>query len=631
MPDTAKTYEFKAEIRQLLDILVHSLYTKKEIFLRELVSNASDALDKYRFATAGEADGDLDIRIALDKDQKTLTVTDTGLGMTRDELAANLGTIAHSGSAEFLKRAAESKQGLDSLIGRFGVGFYSVFMVADEVVVRTRSHLEGEAAMEWKSDGKGGYELRRLDQDLPRGTSVTLRLKDSMAGEFTSPETVKAVIRRHSNFISFPIQVDGERVNTVPALWREPKFQIKPEQYREFYSFLTFDDQEPLETMHVSVDAPVQFNGLLFIPGRGLDLFGLDRDSWGLDLYVKRVLIERQNKDLLPRHLGFVKGVVDTEDLPLNISRETLQDNLLIRKIQTTLTKHVLGHLEKAAKDDAGRYAEFWAAHGQMFKTGYLDFANREAFAGLLRFSSSALDDAKALTSLDEYASRAKEGQKAVFYASCPSFEAAALNPHLEMFRTKGVEVLYLFDPIDEFIMDTLREFKGLALKAAEHAGAADLKDLPDVVKTKRPAKMAKKDQEAFPGFLDRIRDILGDKAAGVRASDRLRQSPCCLASPDGQTTSGMDRIMRVMARDAGLPKKILELNPDHELVRNMLQIYEADPKDPFLEQAAQQLFESAMLLEGFLDDPHALVGRLQDLLTKASAWYTNVKGPNDN
>ncbi|MDD4953275.1 MAG: molecular chaperone HtpG, partial [Desulfovibrionaceae bacterium] len=317
MPDKAKTYEFKAEIRQLLDILVHSLYTKKEIFLRELISNASDALDKYRFATAGEAEGDLDIRIALDKDQKTLTVTDTGVGMTRDELATSLGTIAHSGSAEFLKKAAESRQGLDSLIGRFGVGFYSVYMVADEVVVRTRSHLEDEAAMEWKSDGKGKYELRRLDQDLPRGTSVTVRLMDSVSGEFTSPETVKAVIRRHSNFISFPIYVDGERVNTVPALWREPKFQIKPEQYREFYSFLTFDEQEPLETMHVSVDAPVQFNGLLFIPGQGFDLFGLDRDNWGLDLYVRRVLIERQNKDLLPRHLGFVKGVVDTEDLPL--------------------------------------------------------------------------------------------------------------------------------------------------------------------------------------------------------------------------------------------------------------------------------------------------------------------------
>ncbi len=630
MTKSDKAYEFKAEVKQVLDILIHSLYTNKEIFLRELVSNASDALDKQRIQSAlaenGEDDLELEIRIDLDKEAKTLTVTDTGIGMTRDELIQNIGTIAHSGTADFLAKARESgSEGLDGIIGKFGVGFYSVYMVADEVTVTTKS-FKDEPAMEWKSDGQGAYEIREVQDGPKRGSVIAVRLKDEVADQFTDKETIKQVLKKHSNFISFPILVEGDRVNTVPALWREPKFQIKPEQYKEFYSFLTYDSEEPFETMHVSVDAPVQFTGLLFIPGKDRDFLGMDRENWGLDLYVRRVLIQRQSKDLLPRHLSFVAGVVDTEDLPLNVSRETLQDNLLIRKIQTTLTKHVLKELEKISKDNAERYAEFWNEHGETFKTGYVDFLNRDKFAALLRFNSSASEDQKGLVSLDQYIERAKADQKEIYYAFCASREAAKLNPHLEIFRKKGVEVLYLYEPIDEFIMDTLREHNEFKLVAAEHADLGKLEKFESVAKDKKAKKMSKKDSESLPGLLKRIKEILGDDVTEVKASERLTDSPVCLANPDGAVTSSMDKIMRIVSKDSTLPKKILEVNPDHELMRNLIKVFQNDPADPFIEQASRQLFESAMLLEGYLQDPHALVGRIQDLLTSSSSWHAKDK-----
>ncbi len=620
------TFEFKAEIKQLLDILVHSLYTNKEIFLRELLSNASDALDKQRFQGAGQ-DGDdlpLEIRIDLDKDAGTLAVTDTGIGMTREEIIANIGTIAHSGSAEFARRAAESKgAGLDGLIGRFGVGFYSVYMVADSVEVTTRSAQPDAKAQVWVSDGRGAYTIREAGDEVARGTRVLLKLKPDLAPQFTDPELVKDVIKRHSNFLSFPILVNGERVNTVPALWREPRFQVTPEQYKEFYSFLTYDEGEPLRTMHIAVDAPVQFNALLFVPPHGADALGLGREDWGLELYARRVLIQRRNKDVLPEYLSFVQGVVDAEDLPLNISRETLQDNAVIRKIHATLTKQVLAELEKMAGEDAERYNSFWRTHGRLFKAGSTDFVQREKFAALLRFNSSRCEDAQGLVSLAEYTGRAREGQTSVYYAYTPSREAANLSPHLEIFRRKGLEVLYLFEPVDEFVMEAVREFKDFKLVAAEHAKAEELEAFPDAGEAKKAKKMSKKDSEAFPNLLTRIQEILGDRVSAVRASQRLSESPVCLANPDGRVTSSMDKILRVMNRDTSIPQKVLEVNPDHPLVRNLLHVFEKDPADPFLALAVQQLFESALLLDGYLADPHALVGRMQDLLTRASGWYT--------
>ena len=419
-----KTCEFKAEVRKVLQILTNSLYTNREIFLRELVSNASDALDKLRFRqskgeTPSASDLPLEIRITLDKDKKTLTIADTGIGMTEQDLADNLGIIARSGSENFLAQlAAQSKTADDKgqarpadasqIIGRFGVGFYSVFMVAKKVDVISRPAFGGDGkAHMWESDGLGSYTLSESSDEEPkRGTKIVVYLKDD-AEEFSEKYRVEAIIRKHSAFVPFPVYVDSEHVNTQTALWREPKSQVKPEQYKEFYKTFTYDSKDPLDYLHISVDLPVQFNALLYIPDNRLDYFGQDHEYWGLDLFSRRILIQHHNKELIPDYLAFIKGVVDTEDLPLNISRETLQENRVLRKINQTIVKQTLGHLEKLAKEKPDVYKKFWEDHGRIFKLGYQDFPNRERIAGLMRFNTSKLDDEKALSSFDEYMSRA--------------------------------------------------------------------------------------------------------------------------------------------------------------------------------------------------------------------------------
>ncbi|MDZ4185405.1 MAG: molecular chaperone HtpG, partial [Desulfuromonadales bacterium] len=352
-------------------------------------------------------------------EKRQLVIADTVIGMTMDELVENIGTIAHSGSAEFIRQAMADQANSSNIIGRFGVGFYSVFMVADKVTIRTRSLKPDSKAVEWNSDGLGTYTVVELEEDLPRGTTVTLELKED-GKEFAEKNRITSIIKKHSNFISFPILVQGEKANTVQALWRENKFSITPEQYTEFYKFLTYDHEEPLDSLHMNVDAPVQFSALAFVPPRSQDTFGFDRDNYGLDLYVRRVLIQSKNKDLIPEYLGFMRGVVDTEDLPLNISRETLQENLLIRKIATTLTKQILSHLKKLGQDK-DRYTTFWKEHAKRFKLGYSDFANQEAFGELLRFNSSRHDNKDGLISLEEYIEAAKDGQKEIYYISGPS------------------------------------------------------------------------------------------------------------------------------------------------------------------------------------------------------------------
>ncbi|MDE7370651.1 MAG: molecular chaperone HtpG, partial [Desulfovibrio sp.] len=405
-----KKRQFRAEVRKVLNILTHSLYTNREIFLRELISNASDALDKLRFRvnrgeTPRHPDLPLEIRITLDKDAKTLTIADTGLGMTAEELAENLGTIAKSGSEAFLADlAAENAKNPEgeeaaatadaaSIIGRFGVGFYSVFMVADKVEVTSRPAFANEdvPAHVWTSDGLGTYTVEESTAPEPvRGTVITAHLKDDCL-EYAEKFRVESAIRKHSAFVPFPIFVDGERVNTQPALWREPKSSVKKEDYAAFYKAITYDGKDPLDVEHIAVDVPVQFTALLFIPDSSMDFFGADRDYWGLDLYARRVLIQHRNKELIPEYLAFLKGVVDTEDLPLNISRETLQENIILRKINQVIVKQTLSHLEVMARDDVEKYNRFWRLHGKVYKLGYHDFVNRERVAALLRFNSSAL------------------------------------------------------------------------------------------------------------------------------------------------------------------------------------------------------------------------------------------------
>ncbi len=626
----SQTFEFKTEVRKLLHIITHSLYTNREIFLRELVSNASDALDKLRFAQAkGEAvvapDLELGIDISIDKDGKVITIRDTGIGMTHDELVDNLGTIARSGSERFLKELADKQEDPGNIIGRFGVGFYSVFMIADSVEVATRSAREGDQAFVWKSDGLGAFEVTPCEAGAPeRGAVITIHVKDD-ADEFLEAFRLKSILKKHSSFIPFPVVLEGERVNTTPALWREPKSSVTKEQYKDFYTHLTFDDAEPMDTLHISVDAPVQFNCLAFIPNHPRDLFGFDRDRYGLDLYVRRVLIQHENKDLIPEYLSFLKGVVDTEDLPLNISRETLQENALIRKIQQTVVKQVLNHLEKLAKNDADAYNRFWNTHGKVFRVGYGDYANREKFTQLLRFNSSHHEDNTGLTSVDAYMERAKPEQKAVYFITAPSREAAKLNPHLEIFTRKGIEVLFLYEPVDEFVMDNLHSYKEFEFVAAETVKPETLDAFPDMEKETPVEDLSEGDAATFDDLLKAMKDILGDRVADVRISKRLSGSPAVLASPDGATSS-MEKLMRIMNKDESIPQKILEVNRDHVILRNLLRIFKADSKDALIEQTVIQIFESSLLLDGYLKDPHALVGRINDLLEKASGWYTEIK-----
>ncbi len=628
---TTEKHEFKAEIKQLLDILVHSLYTSREIFLRELISNASDALDKIRFeSTKGTEIADkelpLEIKINFDEKKKLLTITDTGIGMTKDELINNIGTIAKSGSAEFLKQLKESKTDVTNIIGKFGVGFYSVFMVAEEVVIKSKSFKSESPAIEWKSDGLGNYEIKEINEDLKRGTIIEIHLKED-AKEFAEKYKIESTIKRHSNFISFPIYLENEKVNTITALWREPKSKIKKEEYTEFYKFLSFDSEEPMDTIHVSVDAPIQFSCLLFIPKKNFDLFGFNREDYGLDLYVRRVLIQHKNKGLLPEYLSFVKGVVDSEDLPLNISRETLQENAIFAKIASSITNQVLSYLLKKGKDEPEKYAEFWKEHGKVFKLGYSDYTNMDKYTQLLRFNSSTSNNADELTGLEDYTSRIKDGQKEIYYAFGNSRDAIALDPHLEIFRQKGIEVLYLYDPIDEFLISSIRKFKDFDFKSVDSTELNKIEKLNDVTeKGNKFENLDKDDEKQFDSLLAKIKEILGDRITDVKESKRLSDSPACVVNPDDSMSASMQKILRLTNKDLSVQKKVFEINKNHKLIRNLLKIFKSNSKDEYIYNVVEELYESALLLEGSLNDPYKLVKRINQMLEQSSEWYTEVK-----
>ncbi len=628
MPKTKEKekFEFKAEIKELLDILVHSLYTNREIFLRELISNASDALDKLRFEqTSGTevANADLPLEISINiKDKKNIiTVSDTGIGMSHDEVINNIGTIAKSGSADFLKQLASDAKAKDvsNIIGKFGVGFYSVFMVAEKVVITSKSYREEEKPIQWTSDGSGSYELITLDKKIKRGTSIEIHLKED-AKEFAEKYRIESIIKKYSNFISFPIKVNKEKINTVTALWREPKSNIKPEQYNEFYKFLTYDSEDPMDTIHVSIDAPVQFNSLMFIPKHSFDLYGITKEDMGLDLYVRGVLIQNKNPDLLPEYLGFIKGMVDSPDIPLNVSRETLQENRVVMKISSTLIKQALSYLTKKAKDKPEEYKEFWKEHGKLFKLSYTDFANKEKIMELLRFNSSACDKEDELVSFADYTGRMKEGQKEIYYYSGPGKDAMDSDPHLEIFKRKNIEVLYLYDPVDDFLMSGLAKYKDYDLVSVEHADLSKFDKFEDQGDQKEKVDDLSEGEEAvFKKFLDKVRDILGERVSEVRESKRLKDSPTCLVNSEAGMTSQMQKMLNMMNKDITIPKMAFEINKDSTLIRNLLKIYKNDPKDPFIVITIEQLYESDLLMEGYLTDPHKLVNRTKEILSLSS------------
>ena len=660
------THQFRAETCKLLNILTHSLYTNHEIFLRELLSNASDALEKVRFlqTTGGEvrdSDLPLEISISTDKDNHVITVADTGIGMTEEEMIDNLGTIARSGSEQFLKareaekaaeapaeKTADKPEGDEEnvegeepivehddsvvddaagIIGRFGIGFYSVFMVAKKVEVTSVSATGDGTPHVWTSDGTGSFTLRTLEgaeaEGLRRGTSVKIFLRDD-AHEYEEKFRLESVIRKHSNFLPFAIQLDGSRINTTAALWREPKFSITKEQYNEFYKYLTYDQTEPLDVIHFSVDAPVQFNCLLYIPGSAVEVFDERRDEWGPDLYVRRVLIDRHNKELLPNYFAFLKGVVDTEDLPLNISRETLQENVVLRKISQTITRQLLTHFERLAKNDPEKYEAIWKLHGKYIKFGFDSFQYRDRVAPLLRYFSTLHEDK--LISLDDYISRMKSDQKEIWYVAASSLEAAKVNPHLGQFRRKGIEVLYLTDPVDEFALEAIMEYQKHPFKSVELAEAGALDAFPDVDDAEpRPEPLSEEEKPELDALVSAVKTILGDQVKDVRVTTKPIDGAACLVSPDG-VSSSMEKLMRVMQKSDGIPQKILELNPDHALVRSLMRICKDGEQDDTFKDMVNALFDSTLLLDGYMNEPFAMAERSMRLLRQAAGWYSELR-----
>jgi molecular chaperone HtpG len=616
-PAGAVELPFQAEVQQVLGLVINSLYANKEVFLRELISNASDALDKARFLQLTRKDvseqvGEAKIAIKLDDQARTLTIEDNGIGMTRDEVVQNLGTIARSGSLEFLKNnraALDKKEGALQLIGQFGVGFYAAFMVASRVDVKTRSMMPGAEAVLWRSTGTGSFTVSPGDREHP-GTEIVLHLKEE-ALEFTKAWRIKDVIRKYSDFVQFPIHVNDEVANRSSAVWALPKSQVTDEQHAEFYRHITggHEGETPLSRVHWSVDAPVQFHALLYVPEKApLDLF--DRQRKGLRLYAKRVLIVEDCDKLTPAYLRFLRGVVDSEDLSLNVSREMLQEDKTLHQIEQQLTRQVLKHLKEIAETDADKYLTIWREFGRVLKEGIaIDWKNKDAIADLCRFESMKTESGK-LLSLKQYVDAMPEAQKEIYYVTGIGRRAVEQSPHLEAFKKRGFDVLFLIDPIDEWVVKSLFEYEKRKLKSVAH-GDLDLGE--------EPAEAEKKAEDDIGPAVAAVKKALGDRVKDVRASRRLTDSASVLVAAEGDPGANFERIMRMMDREGAPAKRVLELNPAHAIVKNLSALAQRDADAPRVGEWAELLFDQALLAEGVVEDPARLVKRIQDLLTEVS------------
>jgi molecular chaperone HtpG len=606
---TPQKFEFQAEIAQLLDIVTHSLYTEKEIFVRELVSNASDALEKLRHTqlTEKEIQDDklaLEINLTTDDKAKTLTIQDYGIGMTRAELVENLGTIAHSGSKAFLKALGEGDKKNANLIGQFGVGFYSAFMVAKTVKVYSRSWRTGEPGHVWTSDGSGSYEIEEAE-GLTRGSKIVIELKDDCA-EYSTDGRIKSILERYSAFVSFPINLNGKHINTVQALWLRSKNEIKDEEYNEFYKFQAHAYEDPSLRLHFSADAPLSINALLFVPQENTERLGLSRLEPAVSLYCRKVLIDAAPKDLLPEWLRFLKGVVDSEDLPLNISRETMQDKALIEKLNKVITKRFLKFLDEEATQRPDVYTKFYADFGIFLKEGAaLDFTHKDQLVKLLRFESSLTDKTKQ-TSLADYVSRMGADQKEIYYLVGANRTVIESGPYLEAFKARNLEVLFCYEPVDEYVMNNVREFDGKKLIAADH-GDVKLSDIP-----KADGALSEADTRTLTTWL---KESLGDRVGEVKASDRLVDSPALAINADKFMSAHMRRMMKAMNKDgADLPQKVnLEINPRAAVMKRLFETHTAAPDKAKL--VAEQILDNALISAGMLEDATPMVARLYKLL----------------
>jgi TNF receptor-associated protein 1 len=604
---TIEKHQFQAEISQLLDIVIHSLYTDKEIFIRELISNAADASEKLRFLqTSGaeifQPERPLTISINTDDTAHTISISDSGIGMTRDELIENLGTVAHSGSKAFLQQIKENASN-PTLIGQFGVGFYSSFMVGTKVTVLTRSYQPEETGWIWTSDGVNSYDLE-AGVDLPRGTKIVVSLREA-DHEFSRSHRVEAIIQRYSNFVGFPIELNGNAVNTIRAIWTRSKSELTGTDYDEFYKFIGHDLEPPLYWFHFSADAPLAINALLFIPKNSLEKLGMPKIESEVHLYCRKILIQSKAKGLLPEWLRFLKGVVDSEDLPLNISRETMQDSALLQKLNKVLTGRFLKFLEEEAQSDSEKYAGFFKEFGHFLKEGVVsDFAHRETLAKLLRYQTS---QSETPVGLADYVARIPEGQKEIYYISAPNREACMASPYLEGLKVKNYETLFLFDPWDEFVMDHLREFDGKKLVAAERAEISI--EVPEKKLGDTAARL----------LCNFIKETLGDKVGEVRISGRLVDSPAVVVESDKAMTSSMRRILKNLSRGSESPfKHDLEINPNHPALVGLEGIRQSRPE--VSKQVAEQIYDNALMAAGLLDDPQSMLKRINSLLEQLVA-----------
>jgi len=619
---TTESLEYRTEVKQLLDILAHSLYTDREIFLRELISNASDALNRIQFEMLTEAnvvdpDRELAIRIEADSDAKTITISDSGIGMNREELVQNLGTIAHSGAKTFLQNANQGQSTLEEIIGQFGVGFYSVFMVAAEVSVTSRSYRPDDQAWTWSSTGDSRFTLAPTER-AERGTTIQIKLKED-ATEFANTWQLEQIIKKHSDYVSFPIYVQGKEgeakvANRRTALWRQSPSSVKSEEYDEFYKQITFDSEAPLLHVHMVADAPVNVRALMFVPAKR-DRGPMHRnDEYGLRLYSRKILIQSRNKELLPDYCRFIEGVVDSEDLPLNVSREMVQSNPVMRQMRRALVNRVFKEFKTLSEQDDAKYLQFWREFGAFLKEGVAtDMGNQEALVDLLRFQSTK--SGEAWVALKTVKERMGEEQKAIYYVLGEDLKSAGRSPHLDYFRANEIEVLYLVDPIDGFMTSMLREYDGKPLQNIDDAGL----ELPESNK-KEDNEAAAVPQDEFDRLVERFRSVLGDRVTGVRESKQLVNSPCRLVSPEDSFDRDMQRIRRLTEQNYAVPKKLLELNRKHPLIANLAQMVAHTADNTLVDATIEQLHDNALLLEGLHPNPADMVERIQSLMETAVA-----------
>ncbi len=606
---------FKAETRQLLDILIHSLYTEREIFLRELISNASDALTRVDFEILTnrdvlDPDVELAVRITPDAEAQTLTISDSGIGMTEADLVNNLGTIAHSGAREFIQAARQGGKNITDLIGQFGVGFYSAFMVADWIRVTSRSHHEDGQAAAWFCTGADTYTLEPAEK-AERGTSVVIKLKDD-AKDFLDEFKLREVIRKHSDFIPFPIYIGAatEQANRQTAIWRQNPKEVEPKDYQEFYQQITLDFEAPLTHGHMVVDAPVQLYSILYVPAKPeRGMFSMRKED-GLKLYARKVLIQEYNKDLLPEYLGFVQGVVDTEDLPLNVSRETVQSNRVMAQLKKLVSAKVLDMLKKLAQEDAEKYNQFWQGYDRYLKQGVAMEPNEpENLFPLLRFHTTA--EADKWSSLDDYVGRMKPDQESIYYIMGDDAHSVLYSPHLDVVKHFGYEVLLFTDPVDAFMLVRLNKYQDHPLVNVANANLALPKGDEKEGEAEKPAV-----QEAeAPALLERFKTHLGDKITDVRMTERLSGSPARLVDPEGAMNQEMQRVYKLLNRDFEMPKKVLELNPRHPI---LVRLNGLKADDPLNDLVIDQIYEDALLIEGLHPDPAGMITRIQKLIEAA-------------